>query len=411
MVQSNYLVRLKDISKIFSASNFVMLNLNLNIKEHEIIALIGPNGGGKTLLSNIIAGRVEKSSGTLTYNFNVDDPRMAIGVSSSDQTWPNGFYVKDVVKLYVSMYDVQDKLWLSKIETIFQVRQIVDLPCSKLSLIQRQLFSLFLSLIHKPQVLIVSEISSNWGYELRNMVADFIKNYSNSGSRCVIIVNPEMTIMRNIATRVIYLKSGKIMEDDLHEDISKNYENYEYYINALATKYEKKIKSKLDIKIEKIINDFSNNFNSFKKEVFSYENVKQLSKHAIKRLKQIMYCSLVLKEQLILFGYNPTDKSTLQTVVKFTKELIHNLNNLHLSVSRKNLILVNIDKNLNKYKKYVINNFYEGIVSKKQNKQSIISIKSYLREKRLLSKWKKILIKEQISLYHSISEAEKNEIA
>jgi ABC-2 type transport system ATP-binding protein len=62
------IVSIQDLSKTYDSGFRALKNINLDIKDGEILALLGPNGAGKTTLISIICGIVTASQGTVTVN-------------------------------------------------------------------------------------------------------------------------------------------------------------------------------------------------------------------------------------------------------------------------------------------------------------------------------------------------------
>lgn len=50
------------------AENYILHGITGSVNPGEVLALMGPSGGGKTTLLNILSGRVKFKSGTITYN-------------------------------------------------------------------------------------------------------------------------------------------------------------------------------------------------------------------------------------------------------------------------------------------------------------------------------------------------------
>ena len=60
------------LSKVYDNGFNALKNVNLQVKQGEILAMLGPNGAGKTSLISIICGIVKPSSGTVTIdNFDI----------------------------------------------------------------------------------------------------------------------------------------------------------------------------------------------------------------------------------------------------------------------------------------------------------------------------------------------------
>ena len=60
------IVSIRSLSKIYDSGHQALSNVDLEIREGEILALLGPNGAGKTTLISIICGIVSGSSGSVT---------------------------------------------------------------------------------------------------------------------------------------------------------------------------------------------------------------------------------------------------------------------------------------------------------------------------------------------------------
>ncbi|MGA0805276.1 MAG: ATP-binding cassette domain-containing protein, partial [Pseudohongiellaceae bacterium] len=60
------IIKIENLSKVYASGFKALDNINLEIREGEIIALLGPNGAGKTTLISIICGIVTPSSGRVT---------------------------------------------------------------------------------------------------------------------------------------------------------------------------------------------------------------------------------------------------------------------------------------------------------------------------------------------------------
>ena len=87
--------------------NFQALkNINIEIPEHSITALIGPSGCGKTTLFNILTGQMDYDSGEVFVN-----PHKKLGLISQIPRFPQGFTVEDVLRsAYQALTKTREKM-------------------------------------------------------------------------------------------------------------------------------------------------------------------------------------------------------------------------------------------------------------------------------------------------------------
>ena len=64
------MLELRNISKVFGDKK-ILSNFNVTIREKEILAIVGPSGGGKTTLLRMLAGLETIDSGEIYYNGNI----------------------------------------------------------------------------------------------------------------------------------------------------------------------------------------------------------------------------------------------------------------------------------------------------------------------------------------------------
>ena len=85
------ILKMEEISKSFPGVQ-ALENVNLMLREREILALVGENGAGKSTLMKILNGVYEKDSGAIYFNnkeVSISDPAVAqnLGISSIDQLY------------------------------------------------------------------------------------------------------------------------------------------------------------------------------------------------------------------------------------------------------------------------------------------------------------------------------------
>ncbi|AHI54003.1 ABC transporter ATP-binding protein [Spiroplasma sabaudiense Ar-1343] len=262
------LVELNNISKIFKKGAWAVKKINLKIYQNEIIVFLGANGSGKSVLASIIANDLAQTSGFIDYYFLQDSVSNSIGVQLRDQNWPSGFFVKDIIELYRNIFEMQDEVWVQTLIEVFEINTFLDKQLAKLSVVNLQMFNLFLAFFHKPELVVVDEISSSIGYNFRNRIFEFFNKYIQNYNGTLIVVSPDHDFIDHYASRVIFLNDGHVIDDKSVVEIASKYNTAVNYIKKMSTEIASKaIKPHPDPFFKPIIKEYNTKLNHFKKQV------------------------------------------------------------------------------------------------------------------------------------------------
>ncbi len=228
-------VSVSEVSFTYINSNSPTLkNISLEIPEGEMVALVGPSGGGKSTLVDIILGISKPQQGKVLVSGR--EPAMAI------QSWPGaiGYVPQDVfisnnsIKQNITIgFDsatIADQFIWEAIEQAELADFVRELPDqldyevgesgSNLSGGQKQRIGIARALISKPSLIIFDEATSNLDSETEKRLSDSILKLK--GMRTLIIVAHRLSTVRE-ADRVIYLENGVISGSGTFEELrSKN---------------------------------------------------------------------------------------------------------------------------------------------------------------------------------------------
>ena len=211
-----------DISKKLHGSIGEMdLNINLQIKQGEFVALTGLSGSGKTTLLRILAG-LEEANGTvnISNNFWLNDKfclpsqKREIGFVFQDYALFPNFSVLDNL-LYVKK-DKELANYLLKMTELEELKNRFPLT---LSGGQKQRVSLCRALMNRPKILLMDEplsaLDSNMRTKLQNEILTLHKEFNTT----TIMVSHDPSEIYRLANRVVTLNFGKIINDGLPKDV------------------------------------------------------------------------------------------------------------------------------------------------------------------------------------------------
>lgn len=210
----------------------VINSLNLTVPHGKTVALVGPSGGGKTTVCNLIPRFYEISDGTITFD-GVDitklsrkSLRSAIGVVSQDVFLFNGTIRENIAYGTPDATD-EDIIKAAKCANIHD--HVMTLPDGyntnvgergiKLSGGQKQRISIARVFLRNPPVLILDEATSALDNETEMLVQASLDELTRG--RTVLVVAHRLSTVKN-ADEIIVLDKNGISETGSHEELMKN---------------------------------------------------------------------------------------------------------------------------------------------------------------------------------------------
>jgi len=210
------IVSISNLSKTYGNGYQALKNVNLDIKQGEILALLGPNGAGKTTLISIICGIVNASTGSVLVDGhdNVKDFRLTrsliglvpqeLTLGAFDKVWgtlcfsrglfgkkPNPQYLEQVLK-DLSLWDKKDSILLA------------------LSGGMKRRVLIGKALAHEPMVLFLDEPTAGVDVELRKDMWDLVRRLRESGVT-IILTTHYIEEAEAIADRVGVINHGELL--------------------------------------------------------------------------------------------------------------------------------------------------------------------------------------------------------
>jgi polar amino acid transport system ATP-binding protein len=208
----------------------VLRGIDLTMAEHEIVCVIGASGSGKSTLLRCInltepidAGRILIEGEEITApNVHVDRIRRRIGiVFQAFNLFPHMSVLDNVTlaprKVLERSRAVAEEEATRLLERFGLLDKRDDYP-DRLSGGQQQRVAIVRALAMEPDLLLLDEVTSALDPELVAEVLNVIRELANAGMTMVIATH-EMGFARDIASRVVFLDEGRILEEGPPERI------------------------------------------------------------------------------------------------------------------------------------------------------------------------------------------------
>jgi len=221
----------------FKNSEEGVIDASFKVKKGEVVAVIGPSGSGKSTLLKILAGLKKQDCGS--YSFREETK---IGYVSQEYTlWPH-LNVLENLTLAPELKNPTNKTAIKK-EAIkllkkFELEKYIETYPHELSGGQKQRVALIRSLMIKPDILLLDEVTSSLDPELTKSVLDLIHELADEGYT-MLVVTHHVSFAKSIADKVLFLKKGRILDYKDAKNFFENQKNSEIksFIADILHKY------------------------------------------------------------------------------------------------------------------------------------------------------------------------------
>ncbi len=229
------IIKLTNIEKSFGNKE-VLKGVNLNVKQGEVISIIGPSGSGKSTLLRCINLLEEPTNGDITFkgtsllNQDVDVAKMRsqIGMVFQHFNLFANLSVLDnctIAPIKVKqMAKEEAETKAIELLTKFGLKDFINVRVSSLSGGQKQRVAIARALTMNPEVLLFDEPTSALDPEVIGDVLAIMREIANEGMTMVVVTH-EMDFARDVSDRVLFMDGGQIVEENHPEVIFNNPEH------------------------------------------------------------------------------------------------------------------------------------------------------------------------------------------
>ncbi len=283
----------ENVSKNYGKLN-ALSNIQFEIPENSIFAILGPNGSGKSTLIRILAGLITSWNGNIFYKDN--------SIHNDKNYLKNfGFIVEDP-SFYQYLSAIKNlqiffRLTNTPFSRINEVLDLVDLldrkydKVSNYSYGMKQRLGIAQALLHDPKILILDEPNNGLDPIGVNQIADIIYKLNHDG-KTICISTHSLTEVDRLCSDVAILKEGKlIINKNIKTELKRK-----FFFRIEISDLSKAIKVIKKIKGVSIISKQSNS-------IIVSQNAKNISLTENKNLKKFEYIQSVHTESNLIEHY------------------------------------------------------------------------------------------------------------
>jgi polar amino acid transport system ATP-binding protein len=228
----NAMIHFIDVHKSFGSKQ-VLAGINLEIKEREVVVILGPSGSGKSTMLRCVNRLVEIDQGDVIIDgMSLRDPktniikiREEVGmVFQQFNLFPHKTVLENVVMAPIYVRKMKRSEATDVAETLLKKVGIWDQALkfpAQLSGGQQQRVAITRALAMRPKVMLFDEVTSALDPEMIGEVLDVMKQLARE-SMTMMVVTHEMGFAREVADRVLFIDGGVIVEEGMPADIFSN---------------------------------------------------------------------------------------------------------------------------------------------------------------------------------------------
>jgi len=241
------ILEIKNLKRSFGGVKAVD-GCSFEIESGKIIAMIGPNGSGKTTVFNLISGILSVDSGKIILDgSNITDnsveERARLGISRMYQQSRlfKNLTVKENLLLVLdqrnfnffarSKPSTEQTEQINEILDLFELNKKINMPVKTLSFGQRRLIEIARTYLLPHKIMLLDEPVAGVTPHLRNEISKFLTKLKDEGET-ILIIEHDMNFVYNLVDEVVVMDAGKIIAHGNPIEIEKNQKVKEAYLGA-----------------------------------------------------------------------------------------------------------------------------------------------------------------------------------
>ena len=217
------ILSVKNLNKSFE-SGFKLKDINFDIKEEEVVSLIGESGSGKTSISKIIVGLLKADGQILFKGMNIlENPKKINGkiqmIFQSPYSSLNPKYkIKDIILegvIYQKILKKEENIDEYLIDILNEVgldKEVLNKYPHELSGGQRQRVGIARAVAVKPALIIADEILTALDALTQIQILELFQKLKKNKKISYLFISHDINVVKKISDRLLIIKDGEIIE-------------------------------------------------------------------------------------------------------------------------------------------------------------------------------------------------------
>ena len=232
MTDNNVLIKVDNLEKDFGGLH-VLKGISTDIKKGEVVAIIGPSGSGKSTFLRCLNRLEESTGGTIEFegvditspkvNINLHRQRMGM-VFQHFNLFNNLSIIDNIAYAPMKLKKIKKSDAYEQATELLKTVGLEDKAeayPSQLSGGQKQRIAIVRALAMEPDVLLFDEPTSALDPEMVGEVLEVMRRLAKDGMTMVVVTH-EMGFAKEVASKVLFMDDGKIVEEGTPSEIFGN---------------------------------------------------------------------------------------------------------------------------------------------------------------------------------------------
>ena len=204
--------------------------ISFSLKQGEILGFLGPNGSGKTTTIQMLLGTLEKTSGEILYfgkefEKNRSEILQSISYASAYASLPYLLTMEENLFVFGRLYGLPPKESARRFDPLLKRFGIFDKKKTRISALSAgQITRLMLvkAFFTEPKIVLLDEPTASLDPDIASEICDFLLEENKRLGVSILFTSHKMGEVSTLCNRVIFLKNGKIIADDLPSKLAQS---------------------------------------------------------------------------------------------------------------------------------------------------------------------------------------------
>lgn len=209
-------------------------DISFDLAEGEILGLLGPNGSGKTTTIQMLLGTLALTSGSITYfgkdfQSNRSEALQNISFASTYTSLPWILTIEENLEVFGCLYGLTRKESAKRFNPLLERFGIYDKREGRVaSLSAGQITRLMLvkAFFIQPKIVLLDEPTASLDPDIANDICSFLLEQRDKNGLSILFCSHKMEEVMELCDRTIFLKNGKIIADDLPQNLAKSVSSF-----------------------------------------------------------------------------------------------------------------------------------------------------------------------------------------